>query len=238
MEDWLQYIITIILSIIATLAASSFIFKIVYKKTEIKTEQKSDHSAVNVGNVIGSNVIIQTNEAKPIKTDSILTQTDIENSARDLLKKIEKEKISVLLQEAKLIAHDSKDKEMSEWITHELESYFPPSGKQLTRKEAKEKGLIPDYRDINGKFYVQISDGSIHDMNYPVLLGNDIKQVENMIGVLERGGQVSIKLTFPPSTPLVGGRSGDLELPLTELRGIVHGAERKLSRFLESKLST
>lgn len=237
MEDWLQYVIAIISSIVATLAASSFIFKIVYKKTEIKTEQKSDHSAVNVGDVIGSNVTIQTGEAKPIKTNSEPTKSEIKDSVRDLLKRIGKEKISILLQEAKLIAHDTDDKEMSEWIRHEFESYFPPSGKQVTVKEAKEKGLIPEYRDINGKFYVQIADGSIHDMKYPILLGSDIKQVENMIGTLERGGQVTLKHTFPPSTPLVGGTSGDLELPLSELKGIVTGAEKKLSRYLESKLS-
>ena len=166
------------------------------------------------------------------------TQSIVNDQIRDIIRRIGKEKISNLLQEAKIIAIDTNDKEMQKWIEQELSGFVPPTGSKLTRNEVKEKGLIPDYRDIKGKFLIQWGeDINQEEMNYPILFGNSIKDIERTIELLRRGGKAYIPHTFPPSVKHLGGKSGDLELPLSELERIVNAVEQKLSKFLESKLS-
>lgn len=234
-----QFNIVLLLAILAgiiTSAAVGLSTNELIRRYEFKT-QTADRGGVNLQDIANSNVTIQTGEPKPIKSEDTIGESKSDDQVRNLIKRIGTEKISNLLQEAKIIAIDTKDKEMQSWIELELVGFAPPPGKTLTRKEVKEKGLISDYRDIKGKFFVQIGDGSIHDMSYPVLFGNDIKSVENSIDTIKRGGRAYITHTFPKDTKLVGGQSGDLELPRSELERIITGAERKLSQYLESKLT-
>lgn len=238
MADWTVFL-PVIAAIVATFGTTSLIFKIKYKKTEIQKNQHSSDGAVNVSEVTNSNITINTNQPTPIKSNSTkLEKTQLDENIRDLLKRIGKEKISNLLQEAKLVAHDTKDKEMEEWIKKELEGYEDPRSKNITRAQIKDRGLLPEYRDINGKMLIQIGDGSIHEMSYPVLASWDIKYIETLIEKIDQGSRSIIKYTFPKDRPYVGGHSGDIELPSVALKGIINGVERRLSKYLESKLIT
>lgn len=227
--------LSIVSGIIASVAAG-LSTSIIIRRYETKT-QTADRGGVNLQDVSHSSVIIQTGEPQPIQSSESQSETTKDKAIRDLLKQIGKEKISNLLQEGKIIAIDTNDKEMKSWIELELAGFAPPPGKTITRKEAKEKGIIPDYRDIKGKFFVQIGDGSIEELSYPILFGNDIKSVENSIETIKKGGRAYIKHTFPKDITLVGGQSGDLEITRPELERIIHGAERRLSQYLELKLA-
>lgn len=210
---------------------------------QIKNNQMSGRDSINVQSGSGSNILInsppiQTGIPQPIVSKDFKLDESKNVIIKDLLKRIGKEKISTLLQESKAIAIEMNDKEMRNWIDLELTGYEPPAGKKITRQEIKDKKLIPEYRDINGKFLVKIGDGSVHEMSYPIFMGHGVKYVENSIDQINQGKRVFIKHTFPKDRAHVGGQTADLELPLIELERIIHMVERKLSRYLESNLSS
>lgn len=229
------FFLTLLTSIIVALAIG-ISSNVIIRRYESKT-QIADRGGVNLQDITNSSFTIHTGEPQPIKSEEIISEKSKYDTIKELLKRIGTEKISNLLQEAKIIAIETQDKEMQAWIELELNGFEVPSGKKLTRKEAKEKGLLPDYRDIKGKFSVQFSDGSLREMNYPILFGNSLKNVENSIEKIKKGGRAFIQHTFPKDTQLIGGQTGDLDLPSQELERIIDGVERKLSQYLESKLT-
>lgn len=179
----------------------------------------------------------QKDKIFPIKSNDSI-HPSLNQDVRNLLKRIGSEKISNLLQEAKLIAIDSGDKEMESWINKEFDGYVPPEGKKISRNQVKKTGFLPDYRDIQGKILVQISDGSIHELNYPVLMGQPITEIENLLDRYKTGNvRATISYTFPKDREWVGGQTGDIEITQIALDRIIKGIERKLSLYLEQKLS-
>lgn len=232
----LSLAISLITAVAAAVSTQAALHR--YKNITINKNQFADRGSFNFQDVVDSKITIIQGEKVPINSnvtgqDKLSTDSNV----RDLISKIGKEKILNLLQQAKIIAHDYKDKEMEEWINHELNGYVPPGNKQLTRDQAKKMGLLPDYRDIKGKLLIGFSDGSTSETDYPVLFGSDIKQVEDSIDRLKKGGvTVSIQHTFGKDVQYVGGTTGNLYLPQAELEGIVRGAERRLSQYLELKM--
>ena len=105
----------------------------------------------------------------------------------------------------------------------------------MTRGQIKKKGFIPEYRDINGRFYVQFGEGETKEMKYPIFFGNGIKNIEDSIEKMKTGGKLYIPHTFSKDLPLMGGKSGDLEIIVSELEKLIHGAENHLSKYLEQK---
>lgn len=136
-----------------------------------------------------------------------------------------------MLQEAKLIAIDTEDREMQRWIEYELNGYVSEG------KECVKASVLPDYRRIKGKFLVQIGDGSIHDLDYPLPIGHSIKSIESYIDKLNQGGfRITQKVTVPKDIEEFGGKNLDIEIPLTQLQSIITGVEGRLSKYLESKI--
>lgn len=239
MTDWTEFIIPVSISVAATFGISRLVFKFQYKKVSKQKNQVADRGSVNVRGITNSNITIVTgSEPKPIEaTDTTDKDSTLENSIREILKKIRSQKISALLQQAKLIAIDTNDKEMQNWIDRELNGYLSPPG-GITNEEAELTGFIPSYRKINGKFFVRFVGKGIEEFTYSHLLGNDIKTVEDLIDRFKQGNvSAFVQITFKEHVPYVGSQTGNLYIQQAELEGVIRGAEGKLSEYLESKLS-
>lgn len=173
-------------------------------------------------------------EIKPIiiskSTSSTLTQ-----EIRELIKKIGKEKISQLLQEAKLIAIDTNDKEMGNWIQKELNGY---TDKQERIKHEKAEKLFPAYRYINTKFVLVASHHDIQEgVTYPIWFVHGIPYIEKCLdSYKKRNIVITIKINLPKKIKGVFGQSVNAIVPEHELESIILGTQRKLSQYLESKL--
>jgi len=175
------------------------------------------------------------NDIKPVKT-SDLDFPELHQQIRDLIKRIGKHKISELLQEAKLIASDTDDKEMSAWIEKELNGY---SDKQETIKHDVATKIFPEYRYINTKFLLQASNNHAitQEVNYPIWMAHSITFIEGYLTKYRNGNvMITIQITLPKKIPALSSQTVDAILPEMELERIIHGIERKLSQYLESKL--
>ncbi len=163
---------------------------------------------------------------------------NINQRVRDLITRIGREKISNLLQEAKLIAIDSGDHEMESWIKKELEGYAPPEGKKMKRGDVIKLGFLPEYRDINGKILIAFRNQEIYPLSYPILMGQPITWLESALEQLKKKNvRITISYTFGKEHEFIGGKTGDVEIPETEIERIIKGVEQRLSQFLEQKLS-
>ncbi len=168
----------------------------------------------------------QTSSQQPSTTD-----------VRLLLANLGKEKISTLLHDAKIIANDYHDDEMKKWINDELTGYVPNANSLPFKEKAKLSKTMPTYRHINTKFSLQFSDGTISKENYSLVLGQDIKSIENWLDKLKPENNIlTMPYTFPSHLQLLGGKSGDLEIPKFSLESIISGVEIQLSKYLELKL--
>jgi hypothetical protein len=161
--------------------------------------------------------------------------SDLDKEIRELIKKIGKYKISDLLQEAKLIAIDTNDKEMQNWIDLELKGY--DATKNRIQHE-KAKKIFSEYRFINVKFFLQASNHSItQEVNYPIWLMHSMTSIEEYLQKYKKDNiMMTIKIELPKKMPRLSSQTVNALLPELELERIVHGAERKLSQYLESKL--
>ena len=73
-------------------------------------------------------------------------------------------------------------------------------------------------------------------MKYPIFFGNGIKNIEDSVEKMRKGGKLYITHKFPKGLPHLGGQEGELEIVTSELEGLLHGVENRLSKYLEQKL--
>lgn len=232
-----RIIITILIGLIAALMGG-LASKEVAQRIEIK--QRADNGSANLNNIsaVNSQIIVTANSQSENVSKTTFVETEkkeVKSNVKEIIGQIGKEKISNLLHKAKIIAIEEKDKKFQRWIELELNGYVPP-GKTMTRGEVQKKGYIPEYRDINGRFYIQTDDGDINEMKYPIFFGNTIQNIETSIEKMKKGGKLYIAHKFPENISYLGGQEGDLEIATSELEGIIHGVENRLSKFLEQKL--
>lgn len=232
MPEWFDTIVYLIISIVGAFFGG-FAFKMKYKRTTVTRAQYADNKGINLRDVANSTINIQHSEIEPVRLDTKpVTQEGIKDTIRNLLKQIGNEKVSILLQQAKVVAIDTKDKEMQRWIEKELGGYAR-EGETITGSE------LPNYRNIKGKVMVRIGDGSLHDLEYPLPMAHDVKQIENLLDKLAiQGTRVTIKDNVSEHIPEIGGREVTIELEQPALLSILTGVERALSRYLESKIAS
>lgn len=154
-----------------------------------------------------------------------------------LLEKIGQEKLSILLQHAKIISLELKDKEMTEWIQDELDGY-----KSLETDKNKQKRFQknpPPNRIIDGHFFIGASNHAIKPVKIKrkVFMSKPIAEVEDIIKRHDEGKvMTTIPYTIKENVKYLKDQQVDLLLPREEWKKIIFNTEQKLSQYLESHL--
>lgn len=197
-----------------------------------------DSSVKIDGGIINSTINISPqNEIKVLKTKSLESNKfELNNEIEIILKKIGKEKISILLQESKSIAMKTKDKQMQEWIQNELEGYVSSFTTAKVRDDIPKE--IPDCRRIFSKLMVDFGTNGINEFKKGMVMVRDIKNIEDSLEKFKKGVNVQmwVQHTFDKDVPLLAGKTGNLLIPEDQLQQIITCTEQRLSKFLESHI--
>ena len=226
---------------IAGIATSSGAFIFAYKGNK-EIQYLLHELGLDVKNILsGSDVKIETKTGRAPVSPQIQTadipQTKEKEKISALLEKLPEGKLSSLLHEAKLIALELNDLEMSNWIQDELDGF--QSLKEDSRKKEKVKKKPPENRMMTGHFYLASDVPGVQPVKITrrIFMSQPIAEIEDIVERHDQGKiQTTLPYTIENTNTRMDGEKVDLLLTREEWKSILIKTRQKLSTSLEPHL--